>query len=404
MFGVKKKRVGKDAADKPLATIYQADLYGKRASKFATLNASNIESIDWNELPVDADVWKVEGKGKMEYMQGFSVAELFPVNTVGVVTSRDKFVIADSKTELAKRLEDFLALDVVQAKYTYELRENKSWTVAQAQKHQYDPSNIVPISYRPFDNRFIYYHNDFIERSRESVMTNFINTQNLSLVFRRQQPSENDLYVYCSNRMIADGYIRSDNKGSETCAPLYLYENGEKIANLDPAIVAQIEAVVGATTPEDILDYVYAYLHAPSYRAQFGEFLKTDFPRVPLPASKELFSNLVGHGRHLRGLHLLTDPAVRQPITAFPNTGSDVVEKLSYKNGRVYINDEQYWDGVPEAVWKFYIGGYQPAQKYLKDRKGQKLSNSEMENYEQMIVSLHETFKVMASIDKELEL
>jgi hypothetical protein len=117
-----------------------------------------------------------------------------------------------------------------------------------------------------------------------------------------------------------------------------------------------------------------------------------------------MFFGLVADGRHFRGLHLLTDPAVRQPITAFPNTGSDVVEKLSYKNGRVYINDEQYWDGVPEAVWKFYIGGYQPAQKYLKDRKGQKLSNSEMENYEQMIVSLHETFKVMASIDKELEL
>jgi len=401
MFGVKKKRVGKDAADKPLATIYQADLYGKRAAKFATLDASSIESIDWNQLPADADVWKVEGKGKAEYMKGFSVAELFPVNTVGVVTSRDKFVIADSKTELAKRLEDFLELDAGQAKHNYELRENKSWTVTQAQKHQYDPNNIVPISYRPFDNRFIYYHNDFIERSRESVMKHFILGENVALCAIRINKEKTYNSVFVSTDIID---ARVADRFTTSVFPLYLYENGEKIANLDPAIVAQIEAVVGATTPEDILDYVYAYLHAPSYRAQFGEFLKTDFPRVPLPASKELFSNLVGHGRHLRGLHLLTDPAVRQPITAFPNTGSDVVEKLSYKNGRVYINDEQYWDGVPEAVWKFYIGGYQPAQKYLKDRKGQKLSNSEMENYEQMIVSLHETFKVMASIDKELEL
>jgi hypothetical protein len=81
-----------------------------------------------------------------------------------------------------------------------------------------------------------------------------------------------------------------------------------------------------------------------------------------------------------------------------------VVEKLSYKDGRVYINDEQYWDGVPETVWNLYIGGYQPCQKYLKDRKGHKLTNAEMENYEQMLVSLNETIKVMASIDKELEL
>jgi len=399
IFGIKKKKEGK--SDKPPATVYQSDLYGKRAAKFTTLDVSSIESIDWNELPADADVWKVEGKGKVEYMKGFSVAELFPVNTVGVVTSRDKFVIADSKTELAKRLEDFLELDAGQAKHNYELRENKSWTVTQAQKHQYDPNNIVPISYRPFDNRFIYYHNDFIERSRESVMKHFILGENVALCAIRINKEKTYNSVFVSTDIID---ARVADRFTTSVFPLYLYENGEKIANLDPAIVAQIEAVVGATTPEDILDYVYAYLHAPSYRAQFGEFLKTDFPRVPLPASKELFSNLVGHGRHLRGLHLLTDPAVRQPITAFPNTVSDVVEKLSYKNGRVYINDEQYWDGVPEAVWKFYIGGYQPAQKYLKDRKGQKLSNSEMENYEQMIVSLHETFKVMASIDKELEL
>jgi len=239
---------------------------------------------------------------------------------------------------------------------------------------------------------------------RGEVMQHFVAGENIGLNICRQAKGADWHHIFATNSVSESSYVSNKTSEIGSVFPLYLYENGEKIANLDPAIVAQIEAVVGATTPEDILDYVYAYLHAPSYRAQFGEFLKTDFPRVPLPASKELFSNLVGHGRHLRGLHLLTDPAVRQPITAFPNTGSDVVEKLSYKNGRVYINDEQYWDGVPEAVWKFYIGGYQPAQKYLKDRKGQKLSNSEMENYEQMIVSLHETFKVMASIDKELEL
>jgi len=402
IFGIKKKKEGK--SDKPPATVYQSDLYGKRAAKFTTLDVSSIESIKWNQLPADADVWKMEGKGKSAYIKGFSVAELFPINTAGVVTSRDKFVTARNKAGLARRIKDFTHLSSEEAKIKYELKENQKWKVVNAQKHYFDDANIATISYRPFDKRFIYYHNDFIERSRDKIMKNFLGKENVALLISRQGEAANPKFydtTFITNSIVDLNFYR---RGGEAVCPLFLYENGEKVANLDPTIVRQIQAVVGVTASEDILDYVYAYLHAPSYRAEFGEFLKTDFPRVPWPSDKKMFFGLVAHGRHLRGLHLLTDPAVRQPITAFPNTGSDVVEKLSYKNGRVYINDEQYWDGVPEAVWKFYIGGYQPAQKYLKDRKGQKLSNSEMENYEQMIVSLHETFKVMASIDKELEL
>lgn len=194
-------------------------------------------------------------------------------------------------------------------------------------------------------------------------------------------------------------------KDNSYVLPLYLYtDSGERVANLDAEMVRGIEGVVGTTTPEDILDYVYAVLHSPSYRTKYQEFLKGDFPRVPYPGtesgiSKEVFWELVAHGRHLRELHLLTHSAVRQSITTFPESGTDTVEKLAYRNNRVYINDTQYWDGVPEAVWNFYIGGYQPAQKYLKDRKGRKLTSDEFENYERMIVSLNETIKIMKAID-----
>jgi hypothetical protein len=112
---------------------------------------------------------------------------------------------------------------------------------------------------------------------------------------------------------------------------------------------------------------------------------------------------LVELGRHLRELHLLTHSDIRKAITTFPVSGDDIVSKPSFKNSKVYINDEQYWDGVPEEVWNFYVGGYQPAQKYLKDRKDKKLSSEEFANYEKMIVSLNETIKVMTEIDKHIK-
>jgi len=407
MFGVKKKREGKDAKDKPLATIYQAELYGKRAAKFATLDARSIESIDWNELPADTEVWKVEGKGKAEYMQGFSVAELFPVNSVGIVTARDGMSIQNTKDTLEKVLNDFRDMDVEDLRDKYDLRKDvRDWSVQGAKDDVQKENGIVgKISYRPFDTRYTYYtgrSKGFHCMPRGEVMHHVAGKENISLLVSRQGEAANsESYdtTFIANSIVDFNFCR---RGGEIVCPLYLYENGEKIANLDPAIVAQIEAVVGATTPEDILDYVYAYLHAPSYRAQYGEFLKTDFPRVPLPSDKELFFDLVGHGRHLRGLHLLTAPAVQHAITSFPITGSDTVEKLAYQKERVYISDEQYWDGVPQNVWNFYIGGYQPAQKYLKDRKGKKLTNAEFENYEQMIVALSETIKVMREIDQLL--
>ncbi len=398
IFGIKKKLATNKK--KELATIYQADIYGKRAAKFEKLNTSTIQNLQWNELPKDNDVWKVEGEGKSEYVKGFSVAEMFPVNTVGVVTSRDSFIIADNKSELMSRIEDFLSSDIQTIKSKYNLTENKKWKIKDAQKHDFNPNLISSISYRPFDKKYVYYHNDFIERSREKVMKHFLKENNLGLVFVKRSPERNQApFIFVTKYIGVNGTIRSDSVSIDTFAPLYLYENDEKISNLNKEIVKEIEVVVGKTVPEDLLDYVYAYLHSPKYRHEFAEFLKTDFPRVPYPNNKETFWKLVELGRHLRELHLLTHSSIQNIITTFPESGTDIVAKPTYKNNRVYINDVQYWEGVPKEVWEFYVGGYQPAQKYLKDRKDKKLTSAEFENYEKMIVSLSETIGVMKDID-----
>ncbi|MBU4509751.1 DNA methyltransferase, partial [bacterium] len=185
--------------------------------------------------------------------------------------------------------------------------------------------------------------------------------------------------------------------------PLYLYaEDGSRIPNLKKEIVDEIEKIVGKVSPEDIFDYIYAVLHSPNYREKYKEFLKIDFPRVPYPKDTKTFKKLVALGAELRSLHLFESPKVNQFITTYPIAGSDTVEKLAYKSGKVFINPEQYFGNVPEVAWNFYIGGYQPAQKWLKDRKGRALTNTDIEHYQKIIVALAETNRIMKEIDSSI--
>jgi len=151
--------------------------------------------------------------------------------------------------------------------------------------------------------------------------------------------------------------------------------------------------------PIDLLDYIYAVLHSPSYREKYKEFLKIDFPRVPYPTDAAEFWKLVALGGELRQLHLLESEKVEDYITQYPIDGDNVVAKPIYKEGNVYINDTQYFKGVPEVAWNFYIGGYQPAQKWLKDRKGRELSMDDVFHYQKMIVALSESNRIMGEID-----
>jgi predicted helicase len=151
-------------------------------------------------------------------------------------------------------------------------------------------------------------------------------------------------------------------------------------------------------------------LHSPTYREKYKEFLKIDFPRVPYPKDKETFWDLVKLGGEIRQIHLLESPTVEKYITQYPEDGNNVVVKPRFVNsppldglgevGKVYINDTQYFDNVPQIAWDFYIGGYQPAQKWLKDRKERKLEFDDILHYQKIIVALSETDRLMKEIDK----
>ena len=386
--------------------ILRADCFGSRSLKFEFLNASSLEFIKWNEIvpPAPNYEWVSRDEVKREkYIKGFSVNDLFPISSVGIVTSRDDFVIDYDKKNLKKRINDFLSSSTPQeALLKFRLKENSKWKAVNVLKHNYDEQNIAPVSYRPFDNRYVYYSNDFIERSRRNVMNHFLSGDNLGFVTVNRSPAETPAsYYFLSKNLHSNGYIRSDSVSIDTIFPIYLYlKDGSRVPNLKKEIVAEVEKIVGKVTPEDIFDYIYAVLHSPKYREKYKEFLKIDFPRVPYPKDKESFKKLVKIGGELRSLHLLESPNVNKFITTYPVAGSNMVEKVTYNKGKVYINKDQYFGNVPETAWNFYIGGYQPAQKWLKDRKERTLSNADIEHYQKIIVALTETDGMMEEIDK----
>jgi predicted helicase len=391
--------------NKEFAQIYKVDFYGTRRDKFEKIENANIDNLNWIELPEITDLWVLEGAGKSEYQKGFSVAEIFPKNTTGIVTMGDSFIVDENKDVLTKRVDEFLQNDISEndLKNKYGLGKNYGkWIIDNKKKIENDHTKIVPLAYRPFDTRYTYFDNNLVWRTRGELAHNIAGKKNLCLVYVQRSPAVNPAsYVFLSSDLVVNGYIRSDSVSIDTMAPLYLYINqNEKVPNLNKEIWYKINEVAGETTPENILDYIYASLHSPKYRETYKEFLKINFPRVPYPTDKKEFDRLVKLGTKLRGLHLMTDTECENLITTYPESGSDIVEKIKYENGNVYINDIQHFGNVPGISWNFYIGGYQPAQKYIKDRKGKKLTNEEIEQYQRIIKVLFQTEEIMRQIDE----
>lgn len=386
---------------KKLGKVLHYDLFGKREEKYKFLLENSIGTITFKELSNVAPNYYFVPKdfdSNKSYNKGFSINELFPVNSVGVVTANDALYIADSAKEL---LENFSVNPNIEINVSY----------------------IQPIYYRPFDLKYIYYDKALIARAREKVMQHFIAPDNIGISLCKQFKSGSN-YQHCliNNKIIESSYV--SNKTSEITSTFPLYISAQtalqqpllgsdvRKPNFNMQIVTSIseklkvpfsdekELNLNTFAPIDLLDYIYAVLYSPSYRSTYIEFLKIDFPRIPYPKNSETFWQLVDLGSNLRKLHLLELPETTKFITKYSVDGSNHIEKVIYAEQKVWINDTQYFDGVPESVWNFYIGGYQPAQKWLKDRKGRNLEFEDIQHYQKIIVALVETEKLMQDIDK----
>jgi len=396
--------IKKNKDKKELGNIYHADLYGKRENKFDFLNKNNFGNIKWdkikNTLPNLFFLSKGNIKDEEKYNQGFSLGDLFIKYSCGIVTMGDNFIVDINKDVLVKRMSDFLNNEISEAslKTKYKLGKNyANWIVKNKAKIKIDDDKIIRYSYRPFDERYTIFDSNLIWRTRENVMKD-VYKNNFSLVFEKIASNKSQPVGIFLSKNIIDCHLTG---GQSYIGNLYSVGiNNEKILNINSEIINKIKKTTENIIPEDVFDYVYAVLHSPGYRKKYKEFLKIDFPRVPYPKDAKSFKKLVALGIELRSLHLLESPKVNKFITSYPKDGSNVVEKITYKDGNVFINTEQYFGNVPEVAWNFWIGGYQPAQKWLKDRKERTLTNEDIEHYQKMIVALTETDKIMKEIDR----
>lgn len=402
IFAVKtgKKKKGE------LAKVYGSDLFGLRTDKFSQLD----EDPDWENINLDRRMFFFKNlniEGQEIYERGIKLNELFINQSSGVSSSRDEFVVDVNKRELTNRIQTFFNRDFSdnEIKEKYHLSEAGGWSIHTARRsmNTFDTDKIISILYRPFDKRWTYWDKNLNSRMREQTMRHFLINKNVGLIFKRGFSEVNSAPIFIADSIIdRRSWSRPGMRGAEVIAPLYIdHEDGSRTPNFKPDVLKHLTAKLSKPyEPEDILDYIYAVLHSPKYRTAYQEFLKIDFPRVPAPANDDDFRQLAVLGRQLRELHLLNSPVVDKFITTYSVSGSNQIFEVRFDDNKVWINNTQYFGEVPKFAWDYYVGGYQPAQKWLKDRKGMFLNNDDIEHYQKIIKVLIETDRIMKEIDK----
>ena len=407
--------------EKPLKEkkVRYADVWGLRDTKYKYLRKNDVTSTDWLALePKEPQYFFVPKDFALqdEYDKFWQVTDIFKVWSSGVATHRDHFVVGFTKREIIPRLQVFSGtLTDEQVEESLRLKDTRDWKLKEARdkvKKQNLDNEIYPYAYRPFDTRWICYESFLIEFPRWPFMNNLLN-DNLSIVLKRSRYIKTTKFhhIYIAETL-GDMNFMGDRS---FFFPLYLYPDErrgklldekeskpERTPNFTPKFLQAVKEALGTDpTPEEILYYIYAVLYSHTYRKRYEEFLKIDFPRVPLPLDLEKFKNLSELGKELVELHLLKHPSLSETEIGFPVSGSNKVEKVSYdeETRRVYFNKEQYFSGISKAVWEYRIGAYQVMAKYLKDRKGRELSLGVIEHYRMVAKAIARTIEVQGEVD-----
>jgi len=424
-----------------LAKVYHYELFGKRFEKYVFLAKTSFSDILWKELTPQAPKYFFVPKDfsvQEEYEKEFKIDELMKVNAIGLKSQNDRASIAFNQDECDVLKRDFQKLTVSEIENKYGFKDSRDWKISLAKEDLKNNSIIADnIAYRPFDNRSILYTGQIkgiVGYPRYNIMQHLLHD---NLAINTIRVNRDYLFAIFATNTITDKTLLS-SKDDVNVFPLYLYptEGEEKFGetrkpNLDETIWRKIDACLDSstpfpsassgnyaqndnlhiTTPEQIFDYIYGVLHTPSYREKYREFLKIDFPRIPYPENKAEFERIVAIGNKLRKLHLMEE--IPPQTTSFDIEGDNVVTDVKYEKeipgqagndncGKVYINKTQYFANVLELAWNFYIGGYQPAQKWLKDRKNRTLTYDDISHYRKIIAILIETHKLMQKLDEKL--
>ncbi|MCY4170098.1 MAG: hypothetical protein OXF08_00690 [Bacteroidetes bacterium] len=402
------------------------DLWGNRENnhdegKYQFLEQNSLLTTPWSSIEPLTPGWFLipyDHELRKDYESGIKLTDIFPLNSVGIVTARDKLTIQFTEESMRNVLEKFVNLEVEEARLKFNLsKDSRDWKVALAQKDiKSNSGELCPILYRPFDTRFTYYtgkSRGFICMPRSDVMCHLIYRANVALVFPRQTINLHGppvSVIVCDT--IVEGCSVFTSKGIANVAPLYILPEDntigtediqERDVNIKQEILEEITSLAqhpefGSPDEFHIFDYIYGALQCPAYLNAYAVFLKEDFPRIPKPSSPNEFWHVSRKGGQLRKLHLLKDPILNNLPITLTGKGKGIVEHPRYQNGRISINQSQGFDGVPEDVWNCYVGGFQVAQKWLKSRKGRELTLNDIKHYQRILKILDETIRIRNSI------
>ena len=426
-----------------MGEVCRTDLWGYRSHKNEFLWSNSLQTAPFLSVDIRPPhlgfLQRDHSVGEL-YNSGFLIPDLFPIGGTGVVTKRDNLTIHETKAKVWEAVQDFLTKPEWEVRRKYSLPDDVrdwryEWAKADLQENASEKI-IHPISYRPFDDRFIYNSGQsrgFVGWPVEKVMGHFNAGLNVGICTARSNKNPSMDHFFITAKMMETKYAESSTQSA--VFPLYRYPlesvqseafaNTVRVPNFAPKVYAAIcqaaeidladragpdddfRAAEGDARPSEVkvFDYIYGVLHSPAYRETFAEFLKIGFPRIPYPHSPEVFRHVSERGEQLRRLHLMEPKAIGETPYPYHGDGDDVVASgfPKLEDGKVHINKDQYFENVPAVAWSFHIGGYQPAQKWLKDRRGRSLSFEDILHYQRILKILVETDRVMKEIKLPLD-
>jgi predicted helicase len=310
---------------------------------------------------------------------------------------------------------------------TFHLKDTRGWKLPEARmklaRESQWQDHFHNILYRPFDIREIYYSPQTVDWGRQEIMKNML-LPNLSICFVRQYSGQKTYSHALISKYMVDNRTFFSSKGIIQQAPLYIYDEDQRRRkqpfqvmmllepdheyvtmkrrpNISSKVLQLLEdRYKKKPTPEQILYYCYAVLYSNKYRMSYSEFLKFDFPKIPFPLGFDIFNHMASLGEELAQLHLLDSTYLERPVVKCFGTGEDTIEKLTYDpvDKTLFINKHKYFDGITPEIWQYQVGGYQVLEKFLKDRKGQSMSDPA--TFCKISSALHYTMKTQEAIDQ----
>ncbi len=421
------------AAEERNAEVFKADLWGNREDKYSWLSKNDISTTKWKKInPVQPfylfDGTSVSNKSSQNYLANPTLSEIFNLCSPGFKTHRDHFAISSDKKEMIARIAELRDTSVTNSDLIekYSLKDTGAWNLQDARKeirrHDDWKNRLSLCAFRPFDDQWGYYDKSIMDRPRAEITDHVLQKENICIISARQQAVTGYQHSWITRKPANDCLLSTKTKEADHVFPLFLYEEenllnrgtDRKTLNIKQPIIDLLEKSYGFSftdkkskvykRPELLSFYIYGILNSSKYREEYAHMLKSEFPRIPFAADKEIFLKIADLGERLSALHMMEDPKIKEFDIKFPETGSNKIEKVWYdkKNLRIHINEIQYFEGISEQIWNFKVGSYDVLCKWLKDRPNRELTYNDIKEFKRIVFVIKEAFKIQSLIDSQL--